>query len=616
MANIANGVFKQLVYAKESTLGVLQSVAGEGLLSPVTTISLTGAVTSGASITASNITVNGLLIVGQQLTIGTDTYTVNAVTTNAGGVSTAFTLLPAAVRAYTVGTPIKLIQSAEVSNGGSLLTTAATTVTPTAGQTFYPDGAIAAAVINVGTQAAGATVLALGGTGTTGTIAVGQKFKLGSDTTVYTVVASSASAAVTNSITITPALLSSKTATDKFTFLVNETAKYLRRVSSNLDLKKATFKSNEIRTDMQRAILAVGANSVDGTISGELSNRTYADFTASVLRREFTATPTLSTTTTTSIVTPVGTSTLTINGTIPALTNTAGNVKIGDVVTISGLAGANNTIWNGVNFILTGASTTALTLDLLVGTFNQAASAETAVLTLTTKGKKTFVPKSNHVKTSFQIEHFYSDISQSELFTGCRPTQLALKLSPSAMSTIDFTFMGQDMIPASQATPQLATAPQASGNDSVVSANTGALYVKDSVSGALVKVGLVTAFDATVNGNGTVAQVVGSVITPDVFLGAIDVTGNMSIYFTDALYRNSFFNQSDVSIIAVFRSDAANNGHFISIVIPKARLTTATKDDGEKGLILTTPYSALIYDQSVGNSYFEETTIQIQDSAL
>ena len=99
-------------------------------------------------------------------------------------------------------------------------------------------------------------------------------------------------------------------------------------------------------------------------------------------------------------------------------------------------------------------------------------------------------------------------------------------------------------------------------------------------------------------------------------MGAIDVTGNMSIYFTDALYRNSFFNQSDVSIIAVFRSDAANNGHFISIVIPKARLTTATKDDGEKGLILTTPYSALIYDQSVGNSYFEETTIQIQDSAL
>lgn len=616
MATISNGVFKQLVYAKEQSLGVLQSVAGEGLLSPVTTISVTGAITSGATISASNITVNGFLLLGQQIIIGTDTYTVNAVTTNATGSSTAFTLAPAAVRAYAVNTSIKLVQSAEASNGGSLITTAASGANPTIGQTFYPNGTLAPAVVNF-SGSIGSTSLTLAGTGATAAvIAVGQKLTFAGDTTVYTVTASSGAAAATTSVTVSPALLSAKTTSTQVTFVVNETAKYLRRVTSNLDLKKATFKSNEIRTDMQRAILAVGANSVDGTISGELSNRTYADFMASCLRREFTSTPTLTTTATTSITTPVGTSTLTINGTIPALSTTPGNIKIGDVVTISGLAGANNTILNGVNFILTSASTTALTLDLLVGTFTQAASAETAVLTLTTKGKKTFVPKSGHIKTSFQVEHFYSDINQSELFIGCRPTQIALKLSPSAMSTVDFTFMGQDMIPASQSTPQLSASPQASGNDSVVSANTGALYVKDSVTGALAKVGLVTAFDATVNGNGTVAQVVGSTITPDVFLGAIDVTGNMSIYFTDALYRNSFFNQSDVSIIAVFRSDAANNGHFISIVIPKARFTTATKDDGEKGLILTTPYSALVYDQSVGTAFFEETTIQIQDSAL
>ena len=617
MPNIANGVFKQLIYAKEQAnqIGVLQSVSGEGLTSPVTTISVTASIASAATITNTSITANGFLLIGQQLSIGNDLYTVSAVTTNLGGVSTAFTLAPVAVRAYAVGVPVKLIQSAEASNGGSLITTNAT---PTAGQTFAP------AVLPIGdlnfVGSVGTNTLTAGGTkAAAGTIALGQKITFAGDTTVYTVTSSIGTLVGTSTITVAPYLLSSKSATTVVTFLAGETAKYLRRVSSNLDLKKATFKSNEIRTDMQRAILAVGANSVDGTISGELSNRTYADFTASVLRREFAA-PSAALTLA-GVATPsgmtVGGTTLVLTATsVSAASNTSNLIKVGDVVSCP-FAGSLVAYAN-YNFIVTGITATVLTLELLYGTFpSVVTTAESAGLVFSLRGKKTFVPKTGHLKNSFQIEHFFSDVQLSELFIGCRPTQLALKLSPSAMSTIDFTFMGQDMtVNNNTATPVLAAVPQASSNDAVVSANTGALYLKDSVTGTLAKVGLVTAFDATVNGNGTVAQVVGSTITPDVFLGAIDVTGNMSIYFTSAMYRDSFYYQSDVSIIAVFRSDSSPTGNFISVVIPKARITTATKDDGEKGLILTTPYSALVYDQSAGGTYFEETTIQIQDSAL
>lgn len=618
MANIANGVFKQLIYAKEQTnqIGILQSVSGEGLTSPITTISVKLAIASGATISDANVAVNGFLLVGQQLTIGNDTYTVSAVTTNAAGVSSAFALTPVAVRAYATTVPVKLVQSAEASNGGSLVTTSAT---PTQGQTFAPATFPVADLYFTGSV--GTNTLTAGGTkAAAGTIALGQKLTFAGDATVYVVTASIGTLLGTSTITVFPNLLSSKTSTTAVTFIAGETAKYLRRVTSNLDLKKATFKSNEIRTDMQRAILAVGSNSVDGTISGELSNRTYSDFTAAVLRRDFTASS--QALTLVGVATPSG---MTIGGTtlvltaatsVSAASNTSNLVKVGDVVSCP-FAGSLAAYAN-YNFIVTGITATTLTLELLVDTFQSVVTApESAGLVFTLRGKKTFVPKTGHLKNSFQIEHFFSDVQLSELFTGCRPTQLALKLSPSAMSTIDFTFMGQDMsVNNNTATPVLAAVPQASGNDAVVSANTGALYLKDSVTGTLAKVGLVTAFDATVNGNGTVAQVVGSVITPDVFLGAIDVTGNMSIYFTSSLYRDSFYNQSDVSIIAVFRSDASPTGNFISVVIPKARITTATKDDGEKGLILTTPYSALVYDQSVGGTYFEETTIQIQDSAL
>jgi hypothetical protein len=612
MANIANGVFKQLVYAKESALGVLSNVSGEGLTSPVTTIVVTSPITSGNSITASNITVNGFLINGQQLTINSDTYVVSAVT-NSGGVSNAFTLTPNAVRAYTTSATVKLVQSAETTNGGSLLSTG---TTPTAGQTFTP------IVMPIGdlyfAGSVGTNTMTTGGTkAAAGTIAVGQKMTFAGDTTVYTVTSSTGTLLGTSNITVYPNLLTAKTSTTVVTLLAGEAAKYLRRVSSNLDLKKATFKSNEIRTDMQRAILSVGADSVDGTISGELSNKTYSDFMAAVLRREFVAPA--AALTLAGIATPSG---MTVGGTtlvltaatsVSAASNASNLIKVGDVVYCP-FAGSLVAFAN-YNFIVTGITATTLTLELLVGTFTTVVTAaEAAGLIFSLRGKKTFVPKTGHLKNSFQIEHFFSDISQSELFRGCRATQMALKLSPSAMSTIDFTFMGQDM--KTDSILQLSASPTPSGNEAVVSANTGALYLKDTSTGSLAKVGLVTAFDATVNGNGTVAQVVGSTITPDIFLGSLDVTGNMSIYFTDTKYRDSFSLQSDVSIIAVFRSDASPSGNFISIVIPKARLTTATKDDGEKGLILTTPYSALVYDQSVGGSYFEETTIQIQDSTL
>ncbi len=62
-------------------------------------------------------------------------------------------------------------------------------------------------------------------------------------------------------------------------------AQYLRRVTSNVDLKKATYQSAEIRSDYQRADFRHGIRTVDGTISGELSPGSYADFIGSAVRQ-------------------------------------------------------------------------------------------------------------------------------------------------------------------------------------------------------------------------------------------------------------------------------------------------------------------------------------------
>jgi hypothetical protein len=110
---------------------------------------------------------------------------------------------------------------------------------------------------------------------------------------------------------------------------------YLRRVTSDLDLKKDIYQSNEIRTDMQLADVRHGIRKPDGTIKGELSPQTWQDFIAAALRKLFVATAAISA------------ATFTIAGTGPTytITRSAGSyitdgVKIGDVVRLT--AGAFN----------------------------------------------------------------------------------------------------------------------------------------------------------------------------------------------------------------------------------------------------------------------------------
>src|SRR3954470_21776020 len=62
-------------------------------------------------------------------------------------------------------------------------------------------------------------------------------------------------------------------------------AQALRRVTSNLDLKKDTFESNELVTHLQRVDFRHGLGHVEGMLSGEISPGTYKDFVAAAVRK-------------------------------------------------------------------------------------------------------------------------------------------------------------------------------------------------------------------------------------------------------------------------------------------------------------------------------------------
>lgn len=379
--------------------------------------------------------------------------------------------------------------------------------------------------------------------------------------------------------------------------------RYLRRVTSTLDLKKSTYQSQEIRADMQRADMRHGVRTVDGTISGELSPGSYSDFLGSLLRQAW---QTPATTGAISTVTAAVTT-----GAAGTFTRSGGSFftdgfKIGDVIRWTGwlTTGLPN---NNHNFLITNLTALVMTVVALDGVAIGAKIAGDSV-TATLAGKKNFIPESGHLREYYTIEHHYSDIGQSEVFTDCVVSQANVKMPASGMNTIEFPMLGLNM---NVDTVAYFTTPTAAVATGVTAAANGALYVAGQ------PVGLITGMDFTINGNySTPGGVVGSNTEPDIFQGSVDVTGNMTVYFQDAVFRDYFKDESEVGVIAVFTTSNLPAADFVGFTMSRVKMGGAGKDDGEKGLVMTMPFTALLNTLGGSGTAHEKTTISIQDSTV
>lgn len=372
-------------------------------------------------------------------------------------------------------------------------------------------------------------------------------------------------------------------------------AQLLRRVESSLDLSKDTYQSNEIRPDFQIADFRHGVRRVEGTVNGELSPKTYADFIGAVLKRDFAA------------VTPITAAGITIAGSGPGYTVTraAGSfltdgVKVGNVVRLS--AGTFNAANSAKNLLVTNVTATVLSVIVLNGSALVAEGPITGS-TVTVTGKKTFVPLTGHLDKSFSIEHFFPELVQSEVFSGCKPTQIAIDLPPTGMATINTTFMGKDITTAAA---QYFTSPTAVTSTSVLAAVNGVVRLGGQTVASLT--GLSINIDAGQTGD----PVVGSNTIPGLYPGRVIVTGQFTAYFDSVTMRDAFINETEVDLYAAFTSDNTASADFIAFGLPRIKVGSASKSDGETGLIQTFQYQALL--NIAGAASTEQTTIVVQDS--
>jgi len=190
--------------------------------------------------------------------------------------------------------------------------------------------------------------------------------------------------------------------------------------------------------------------------------------------------------------------------------------KVGDLVKITAVVTNLNKI--GMVSIVA-----ANTLTFFGSPFALEAADPNAVLTIMKKVKTATTP----TRRSFTFEQYEQDHDRSQLFLGCRPTELRLSFKPNAHALATWSLLGMDRTILDVGTSPWFTLPPA--------ATTGlALIADDSTicyNGAAVA--HFTGFDLTFTINAAGQPVIGSQVSPDIFDNDVSVSGTITALRSD-----------------------------------------------------------------------------------
>ena len=364
-------------------------------------------------------------------------------------------------------------------------------------------------------------------------------------------------------------------------------AKRLRRVTAEINLERETFESAEITSTAQTSDMRSGTDSVKGSLNGEVSPGSYSDFFASLLRGTW--------------ENGVTTGSIELgcdgNGKFTDAANgfvTAG-FKVGDVIKVDGFTAPG---FNGV-FTVSAVAAGELTVsDMKTGSPEVAAAGKT----ISVLGKKLVIPLNGSDRTndSYSIESWFSNLSISEVATGVKISECEISVQPNAMATNNFTLMGRTV---EQGDTRYFTNPTPPPTASVLAGSKGALYLSGQ------KIAIVSAFSLNISGNMESATIVGARQAPDIFLGRVKATGEMSMYFENNTVFQNFVNETDMSVVFTLFGDGED---MFAIKLPRIKLGGASKNDAEVGgVIQTVPFTALLPKSSTTE---DQSTVVLQEN--
>ncbi len=369
----------------------------------------------------------------------------------------------------------------------------------------------------------------------------------------------------------------------------------LRRTSSDLNLSVAQIQSQEILQSQQVRDQRNGPRGVQGTLAGQLSPVSYSMCFEGLMRSTFASVAPIANLTDTS-------ATLDGSGNV-VVTSASGNFstrfKNGDVIRPSGLTGGA-AVDNLDDSRVIAVSPNSMTLSVPPASAGWV-SGQTDTFSL--PGKKLIIPATGQANKSFSIEHWYSDVGESELFLGCKVTQISINIPASGFVTIQASITGRDMQKTNtQVFPAAAPLTTSTG----LTATTGKL----SYNG--VAIAYISAMSVQIVASVGNDPVVGSNVVPEIFLGTLMVRGSFSALMTADGFTNDFLQENEVSLSMLMTASPADNAEFMSIHMPRVKLISSTKNDSDKAIMRSFNFVAL---ENTGSAVGHDlTSIMIQDS--
>ncbi|WP_396190207.1 phage tail tube protein, partial [Flavobacterium sp.] len=220
-------------------------------------------------------------------------------------------------------------------------------------------------------------------------------------------------------------------------------------------------------------------------------------------------------------------------------------------------------------------------------------------------GKKLSVPTSGHTNDYFTIEEWNSDIEESERDVDCKVSSMAISIPANGNATVNFGFLGRN---ASYATSQYFVDPTAAPSGEILAGPTGLLSYNgvDSV--------VLTSVDLSLDTGAEIKSVVGSNLSPDVFVGSVVITGSMSALYEDSAILGDFDDEVEAPLYIYLFADSTANSDFVIIKLPNIKINSADKSADGTAISLSSNFSAGILAD--GSTTKEQTTIAIIDSSI
>lgn len=216
-----------------------------------------------------------------------------------------------------------------------------------------------------------------------------------------------------------------------------------------------------------------------------------------------------------------------------------------------------------------------------------------------------WVPQSGHTDDSFTFEEWRSDITTSQIYTGVKVVSAQVNVQPNGMATVGFSLMGQDMEDTIANTRYFTTPTPLPGNIPASGA-VGELLVDG------VAVAVVTSADFNINGNGSTEGVLGSAVTPDVFRGIVQVTGNFSMFHQNKTLLEKYINEQTIAL--AIKLDEPGGNHYIKFSMPLVTIGSYQINDVPGGAIASCQFNADMYES--GGDAKAKSIILIEDTRV